>query len=128
MFSQFRSQRKKTGGLYNEIRKKKKRDLGSDFIPIHLKEKEKVKSVRMTGGDLKLRMLAASKANVLDPASGKSKVVKIVTVKENPANPHFVRMNVITRGAVVETELGLAKITSRPGQHGVVNAVLVEKK
>ncbi|HLE07860.1 MAG TPA: 30S ribosomal protein S8e [archaeon] len=128
MFSQFRSQRKKTGGLYNEIRKKKKRDLGSDFIPIHLKEKEKVKSVRMTGGDLKLRMLAASKANVLDPASGKSKVVKIVTVKENSANPHFVRMNVITRGAVVETELGLAKITSRPGQHGVVNAVLVEKK
>ena len=128
MFSQFRSQRKKTGGLYNEIRKKKKRDLGSDFIPIHLKEKEKVKSVRMTGGDLKLRMLASSKANVLDPASGKSKVVKIVTVKENSANPHFVRMNVITRGAVVETELGLAKITSRPGQHGVVNAVLVEKK
>ena len=128
MFSQFRSQRKKTGGLYNEIRKKKKRDLGSDFIPIHLKEKEKVKSVRMTGGDLKLRMLAASKANVLDPATGKSQVLKIITVKENPANPHFVRMNVITRGAVVETELGLAKITSRPGQHGVVNAVLVEKK
>ncbi len=128
MFSQFRSQRKKTGGMYNEIRKKKKRDLGSDFVPVHLKEREKVKSVRMTSGALKLRMLQASKVNVLDPASGKSKVVKIVTVKENPANPHFVRMNVITRGAVVETELGLAKVTSRPGQHGVVNAVLVGKK
>lgn len=128
MFSQFRSQRKKTGGMYNEIRKKKKRDLGSDFIPVHLKEKEKVKSVRMTGGKEKLKMLQASKANVLDPSTGKSKVLKIITVKENPANPHFVRMNVITAGAVVETELGLAKVTSRPGQHGVVNAVLVGKK
>jgi small subunit ribosomal protein S8e len=31
----------------------------------------------------------------------------------------------MTRGAVVQTEIGLAKITSRPGQDGVVNAVLV---
>lgn len=128
MFSQFRSQRKKTGGLYSEIRKKKKRDLGSDFLPVHLKEKEKTKKVRMTGGSEKIKMLQAAKANVLDVQTGKSQISKIITVKENPANPHFVRMNVITKGAVVETELGLAKVTSRPGQDGVVNAVLVGKK
>jgi small subunit ribosomal protein S8e len=45
---------------------------------------------------------------------------------ENPANPHYVRRNIITKGAVIKTELGNAKVTSRPGQDGVVNAALIE--
>jgi small subunit ribosomal protein S8e len=36
-------------------------------------------------------------------------------------------MNVITKGAIIETEKGLAKVVSRPGQDGVVNAVLIEQ-
>ena len=46
-------------------------------------------------------------------------------MKENTSNPHYVTRNIMTRGAVVQTEIGLAKITSRPGQDGVINAVLV---
>ena len=33
---------------------------------------------------------------------------------------------IITKGALIETELGKAIVTSRPGQDGVVNALLVE--
>jgi small subunit ribosomal protein S8e len=124
--SQFRGRRKSTGGLYKKIRKKKKRDFGSDFIPIKIGEKSK-KVIRGLGGNKKQRLLQIDKANVFD-SSGKTQVTKILSVKENSANPHFVRMGIITKGAVIETELGLAKVVSRPGQDGVVNAVKIEKK
>jgi small subunit ribosomal protein S8e len=62
--------------------------------------------------------------------SGKTEKVEITRVVKNPANVDYDRRGVITRGAVIETSLGLARVTSRPGQHGVLNAVLVsaEKK
>ena len=56
----------------------------------------------------------------------KTHKVKILTVKENSANPNFVQRNIINRGAMIQTEIGLAKVTSRPGQDGAVNAVLVK--
>ena len=73
-------------------------------------------------------MLSTNIANVADPKTGKISKSKILTVVGNTANPNYVRRNVITKGAVVKTELGLARVTSRPGQHGVLNAVLVEEK
>ena len=35
--------------------------------------------------------------------------------------------NIITKGSVIQTEKGKAQVTSRPGQHGVVSAVLVNE-
>ena len=58
----------------------------------------------------------------------KIKKLKILNVIENPANPHLVRQNIITKGCIIETEMGKARITSRPGQSGVLNAVLIEPK
>ncbi|HJJ40868.1 MAG TPA: 30S ribosomal protein S8e, partial [Methanocorpusculum sp.] len=34
--------------------------------------------------------------------------------------------NLMTKGAVISTDLGKARIVSRPGQDGVINAVLIE--
>jgi len=34
----------------------------------------------------------------------------------------------MTKGSVIDTEFGKAVITSRPGQDGVVNAVIVQEK
>ncbi|MFB6184110.1 MAG: 30S ribosomal protein S8e, partial [Haloarculaceae archaeon] len=45
---------------------------------------------------------------------------------ENPSNPNYARRNIITKGAIIETSEGRARVTSRPGQDGQVNAVLVE--
>ena len=124
--TQRKSKRKSTGGQYKKLRKKKKRDFGSDFIPVRIGEKRK-KKTRGLSKNNKERLMQADKANVFDQ-SGKSKVVEIVSVEQNPANPHFVRMGIVTKGAVIKTELGLAKVTSRPGQHGVINAVLLKEK
>ena len=63
--------------------------------------------------------------SLTNPKSGKSSSTKIVEVVENSANPNYVRQNIITKGSIIETEKGKAKVTSRPGQHGVVNAVLI---
>ncbi len=73
-----------------------------------------------------MRVLKAEHANVLDRRTAATKKVKIITVKANPSNPNFVTRNIITRGATVQTEIGLARVTSRPGQDGVINAVLIE--
>jgi small subunit ribosomal protein S8e len=124
--TQRKSKRKSTGGMYKKFRKKKKRDFGSDFIPVKIEEELK-KNVEGLGKTKKQRILQTDKANVFD-SLGKAKVVKILDVEQNPANPHFVRMGIITKGAVIKTEMGLAKIISRPGQHGVVNAILIEEK
>jgi len=123
--TQRRSKVKPTGGKLNKLRKKKKRDFGSDFIAIKLGD-ERRKTFKTLGGNSKARILEVENVNVTDPKTGKTKRTKILTVKDNPANPNFVRMNIITRGTTVETDLGLVKITSKPGQHGVMNGVLVK--
>ena len=124
---QHRARKTSTGGTYHKLSKKKKAWLGSDFLPVHLKPTN-AKHVRVLGGKTKMKLLSADKANIVDPSTGKTMPnVKILTVKENAANPNFVRMNIITQGAVIDTDAGLAKVTSRPGQHGVVNAILIKK-
>ena len=76
---------------------------------------------------MKVRLAAADFAVVTDKTTGKSSKSKLLRVIRNPANVDYQRRGVITRGAIVETELGQARVTSRPGQDGVLNAILVEK-
>ncbi len=67
----------------------------------------------------------ASHINVNIPSEGITKRVKISNIVENSADPNYVRRNIITKGAIAETELGLVRITSRPGMDGVVSGILV---
>jgi len=124
--TQLKSKKKSTGGQYKKSRKKKKRDFGKDFIAVKI-GKQRKKIVRGLGSSKKQRLLEVEKANVFD-GSEKPKVVKILHVEENPANPHFERMGIVTKGAIVKTEIGMAKVVSRPGQHGIVNAVLIKEE
>jgi small subunit ribosomal protein S8e len=51
----------------------------------------------------------------------------MVTVVESPADVNYVRRNIITKGAVVETDIGKVRLTSRPGKDGVLNGVLIDE-
>ena len=126
-FWHLRSKRKPTGGLLSSNRKKKKRDRGSQFLEPLIEEHEN-KPISGYGGTVKTRLLSTQFANVANKKTGKIEKIKIISVKDNKANLHFVRRNVLTKGSVIQTEKGLAKITSRPTQDGIVNAVLVEGK
>ena len=122
---QGRSKRKPTGGRYRPLRKKRKREIGREQQYAFVGS-TRLKLYRTKGANRKVCVLSAEVANVLDRRTAATKKVKIVTVKANPANPNFVTRNIITKGATIQTEIGLARVTSRPGQDGVINAVLIE--
>ncbi len=111
-------------GRKTKHRKKRKHELGSTPIKPKLSSEEKRKKRRVRGGRKKQVSLAVKYANI--SVGGKTKRVEIKAVDENPANKDFKRENVLSRGGIIETELGKARITSRPSQDGVVNAVLLK--
>lgn len=119
--------RKPTGGLIKLARKKKRRELGSLQVLARL-GKEKKKILRTKGGGTKVKAYSVEFANVLDSKTNTVKKVKILDILENKANPHFVRRGLITKGCIIKTEIGNARVTSRPSQHGIVNAIIVEVK
>lgn len=123
--SQLKSLRKISGGRYKKgARKQKAYELGRDPAFTKISNKRS-KYIRIKGGHIKSRVLSTDIANLYDPKAKKYEQVKIKSVVENPANRQFVRRNIMTKGAVIDTEKGKAKITSRPGQHGAVDAVLI---
>ena len=117
--------RKPTGGRKRPYRKMRKYERGGDPVLTILGER-RIREKRARGGGVKYALASDSYANVLDPKTKTAKKLKILRVLSNPASRDLERRGVITRGAVIETEAGKAKVTSRPGQDGIINAVLIE--
>ena len=122
---QSKSNRKATGGRLIDHRKKRKSDLGSKPILSKVGVTKK-RADRVLGGNIKSRLLTVDIVNIMDPKTKKCVVGKIKSVMESPANRHFVRRNIITKGTIIDTDKGKAKVTSRPGQESAINAILVE--
>ncbi|MDD2777416.1 MAG: 30S ribosomal protein S8e [Methanocellales archaeon] len=122
---QGKSGRKATGGRLRSARSKRKHEMGRDTVEAHIGTIKRLK-LRVMGGGEKISLHQGDVANVTDPKTGKTQVIEIQTVDANPANQHYVRRNILMKGAVIRTKLGKAKINNRPGQDGIVNAVLIE--
>jgi small subunit ribosomal protein S8e len=117
--------RKITSGKYHANRKKRLYEKQSQERIVVLRETKR-KNLRVKGGAVKTILLSADIANII--VGGKAKKVKIKNVLETPQNIFFARQNRLAKGAIIETELGKAKITNRPSQEGHVNAILLEQK
>lgn len=124
--SQGKSTRSPSGARNKANRGKRKSQLGRDPAETRVDEK-RLRKIRTRGGNEKLRLATTDKINVTNPETNKTQVLDIIGVIENTANPNYVRRNIITKGAIVETAEGNAKVTSRPGQDGVVNGVLIKE-
>ncbi len=124
--SQGKSTRSPSGARNKANRGKRKSQLGREPAETRLDEK-RLRKIRTRGGNEKLRLATTNKINVTNPEDNKTQVLDIIGVIENTANPNYVRRNIITKGAIVETSEGNAKVTSRPGQDGVVNGVLIKE-
>jgi small subunit ribosomal protein S8e len=118
------SRRSKTGRNIRYARSKRKFEIGGEQ---HLTTiaPTTTKIVRTRGDNRKARVKTANTAYVLDPKNNKTTKTEIVTVLENRANIHFVRRNIMNKGTIIQTKLGKAKVTSRPGQYGAINAILI---
>ncbi|NIU39324.1 30S ribosomal protein S8e [Candidatus Bathyarchaeota archaeon] len=121
------NKRKASGGRKRANRMKRKFERGS-FPTETTLGKTKKKVSRRRGGNVKIRLLRASYANVSNLSTGKTRKTEILRVIKNPANVDYNRRGVITKGTIIETPLGTARITSRPGQDGLVNAVVLQKE
>lgn len=127
MITQFRSRRKSTGGRYISFRKKVKSSMGREPIMTKLGDK-KLKIVRVRGGKKKIKQAFANRVNVLDKESNKYQVVDITEVVENTANKNYIKRRILNKGVIVKTSLGKVKITSRPGQTGTLNGILIKEQ
>jgi small subunit ribosomal protein S8e len=119
--------KKPSGGKKRAYRGKRKFEQGSFPVETVLGEPER-KIEHKKGTTIKVKVLSEKYASVTDLKIGKTQKADILRVFKNPANVDYDRRGVITKGAVIETSLGLARVTSRPGQNGVINAVLIEKE
>ena len=119
------SRRKPSGGRRVRARGKRSTEISTEKQLALIGESKK-KIYRRTGGNTLVRVLAANKVSINDPKTGKTTLGTIENVIENESDPNYVRRNVLVKGAIIETNKGRVKITSRPGKDGVINGVLIE--
>jgi small subunit ribosomal protein S8e len=116
------TKRKKTGGRRKAYRTKHRSELGRHPVETTFDETER-KFVDGRSGMIKTKLVSENVVNLSDPSTGKTERLQILGVVRNPANVDYNRRGVLTKGTIVRTEKGLAKIVSSPGQDGVLNAV-----
>ncbi|ELZ33453.1 30S ribosomal protein S8e [Halogeometricum pallidum JCM 14848] len=125
MKDQGRSKRKRTGGRLRPSHKKKRHQLGRQPTETTVGE-PRFRVVDSRGSKKKVRALSTNVAQVAD--GGEVNEADIENVVDNPSNVNYIRRNIITKGAIIDTSEGRARVTSRPGQDGQVNAVLVDEE
>lgn len=114
---------KGTGGKRGRSSDKKLRLIGGTFTATKVGKADLRKVLHKRGNTRKIKLKAAKFVNVLTKEGMKK--VAMRTVLETPDNRHHARQNIVTKGAVVDTEIGKVKVTNRVGQDGVVNAKLL---
>ena len=115
--------RKITGGKYLKRRKKKKYEKPGQKIIVKLGQ-EKRKVIKTRGGNKKVFLFRGKIININQ--GSKTKKTEIKNVLETPSNKFFARQDILTKGTIVETELGKARITNRPSQEGIINGILIK--
>lgn len=123
---QGKSRRSKSGRRIRYHRGKKRFEIGRESHLTTVGPTTR-KMVRTRGDNRKVRAKTIDTAHIIDPKTNKTEKTEIISVIENQANIHYVRRNIINKGAIINTKKGKARVTSRPGQSGVVNAVLISE-
>jgi len=120
--------RKISGGKKDKnVKVKRKYFMGGYPTETRLSDAEKRKLIRTKGGGIKVKLLSAAYANIAVDR-GIVKRVRVLSVISNPSSKDYDRRKIVTKGAIIRTEIGLAKVTSRVGQNGVLNAVLIKEE
>lgn len=118
--------KKITGGRKKSYRSKRGFEAGGSASETSLGTSSRtVRKVR--SGILKAKLFSDKYVNVADRTENVTKRAEVLRVISNPVSADYNRRKVMTKGTLIETSLGEAVITSRPGQDGVINAVLSNK-
>ncbi len=119
-----RSTRTSTGARLKRFRSKRKHEMGRTPTETLMGEAKRT-SIDSRRKVKKTPALRLSQVNVTDPSKNVTFRAELQDVEKNPANMDYQRRKVITRGTIIKTSKGRARVTSRPGQEGILNAVLI---
>ena len=116
---------KTTGGRRHPLRIRRKYE--TDRYPNEAVTDSQVTITRHVRG--KNRKTALKSIDFVNLASENAKVkkTKILKVLQNATNNDYDRRGIITKGAILETQEGKCRVVSRPGQNGIVNAILLKE-
>lgn len=120
------SGRKYTGGRKIAARSRRKYEIDRYPNEAIVGNNMKVER-RVRGNNSKTALKTVEFANISNVEDQKTTKSKILRVIKNTANKDYERRGVITKGTLIETEIGLARVVSRPGQVGIINAVQLKK-
>ncbi|MGC8649109.1 MAG: 30S ribosomal protein S8e [Candidatus Micrarchaeia archaeon] len=126
-----KSHTKKTGNGKKKIKfsDKKRSQIGNYFTATKLadakEEKNLIKPIRRRGGSISFVLKHAAYANLLTNEGYKK--IRIKGVLESKDNRNFARQNIITKGTIINTDLGKAIVLNKPGREGSVNAKLISQ-
>lgn len=123
---QGKSKRKPSGARYKSKITKKRQYLVARQPAMTKIGSKRIQDITGRGGIQKLKTLSIDRVNVYDSKSKKHSVETIKNVVDSPSDKNFIRRKIMTKGTIIETSKGNAKITNRPGQDGILNAVLLE--
>ena len=116
---------KTTGGRRKPLRIRRKYE--TDRYPNEAINAAQVTVTRRVRGSN--NKVALKSIDFVNLATGNAKVVKskIIKVLDNSTNNDYKRRGIISKGAILETQEGKCKVVSKPGQNGIVNAVLLKE-
>ncbi len=119
-----RSTRTSTGARLKRFKSKRKHEMGRTPTETLMGEAKRT-SIDSRRKVKKTPALRLGQVNVTDPSKNVTFRAELQDVEKNPANMDYQRRKVITRGTIIKTSKGRARVTSRPGQEGILNAVLI---
>ena len=116
---------KTTGGRRHPLRIRRKYE--TDRYPNEAINGAQVTVTRRVRGNNSKTALKTIDFVNLAAGNAKVKKSKILKVLENSTNNDYQRRGIITKGAILETQEGKCRVVSKPGQNGIVNAVLLKE-
>ncbi len=114
-----------TGGRRIPLRVRRKYEI--DRYPNEAVNGAQVTITRRVRGNNKKTALKTIDFVNLATGSAKVKKAKIIKVLDNATNNDYKRRGIITKGAILETQEGKCRVISKPGQNGIVNAILLKE-
>jgi len=114
-----------TGGRRHPLRTRRKYEI--DRYPNEAINGAQVTITRRVRGNNRKTALKTIDFVNLSSGDAKVKKTKILKVLDNSTNNDYKRRGIITKGAILEIQEGKCRIVSKPGQNGIVNAVLLKE-
>ena len=114
-----------TGGRRVPLRIRRKYE--TDRYPNEATNGAQITITRRVRGNNKKTALKSIDFVNLSTGESKVKKSKIIKVLENATNNDYKRRGIITKGAILETQEGKCRVVSKPGQNGIVNAILLKE-